>query len=168
MGAVGFVGFVGVVGIAECGGYCRVWWVLQELSTEIKKKNFFLFFTLTPSQMWLKLPVYRGFKGEGWCEGRAFTLTLPSHFRHRKVSCQGFYLQNLTKVPEKYSYLVPTVQHRYTNSIAMLYYQYSYAALLVQGCCTFSARVLHFYRHYYSKVFTVAFLAVFELRSYTL
>ena len=155
-----------------------MWWVLQSvvgiagIIHRNKKKNFFLFFTLTPSQMWLKRPVYRGFKGEGRCEGRAFTLTpaltLPSHFRHRKVSCQGFYLQNLTKVPEKYSYLVPTVQHRYTNSIAMLYYQYSYAALLVQGCCTFSARVLHFYRHYYSKVFTVAFLAVFELRSYTL
>ena len=106
-----------------------VWWVSQELSTEIKK--LFSFFTLTPSQMWLKRPVYRGFKGEGRCEGRAFTLTptltLPSHFRHRKVSCQGLCLQNLTKVPEKYSCLVPTVQHRYTNSIAMLHYQYSYA-----------------------------------------
>ena len=96
-----------------------------------KKKKLFSFFTLTPSQMWLKRPAYRGFKGEGWCEGRAFTLTLPSHFRHRKVSCQGFYLQNLIKVPEKYSYLVPTVQHRYTNSIAMLHYQYSYAGLSV-------------------------------------
>ena len=40
----------------------------------------------------------------------------------------------------------------------MLHCQYTYAALLVQGCCTFSARVLHFYWHYYSKVFTVAFL----------
>ena len=141
----------------------QVWWVLQELSTEIKKK-FFSFFTLTPSQMWLKRPVYRGFKCEGRCEGRAFTLTpaltLPSHFRHRKVSCQGFYLQNLTKVPEKYSYLVPTVQHRYTNSIAMPDYQYSYAALSVQGCCTFGARMLHFYWHYYSKVFTPFFLFV--------
>ena len=118
--------------------------------------------------MWLKRPVYRGFKGEGKCEGRAFTLTpaltLPSHFRHRKVFCQGVYLQNLTKVPKKYSYLVPTVQHRYTNSIAMLHYQYSYAALSVQGCCTFGARMLHFYWHYYSKVFTVAFLAVAEPR----
>ena len=147
-----------------------MWRVLQELSTEIKK-SFFSFFTLTPSQMWLKRPVYRGFKGEGKCEGRTFTLTpaltLPSHFRHREIFCQGFYLQNLTKVPEKYSYLVPTVQHRYTNSIAMLHYQYSYA-LLVQGCCTFGARMLHFYWHYYSKVFTVAFLAVAEPRSYTL
>ena len=43
-------------------------------------------------------------------------------------------------------------------------YQYSYAALLVQGCCTFGARMLHFYWHYYSKVFTVAFLAVVEPR----
>ena len=122
--------------------------------------------------MWLKRPAYRGFKGEGRCEGRVFTLTLtltlPSHFRHRKVYCQGFYLQNLTKVPEKYSYLVPTVQHRYTNSIAMPDYQYSYAAPSVYLCCTFGASVLHSYWHYYSKIFTVAFLAVFELRFYTL
>ena len=156
MGAVGFVGVVGVagcggycrvwwvlqgvVGVAGCGGYCRVWWVLQGVVgiagiIHRNKKKFFFFFTLTPSQMWLKRPVYRGFKCEGRCEGRAFTLTpaltLPSHFRHRKVFCQGFYLQNLTKVPEKYSYLVPTVQHRYTNSIAMLHYQYSYAGLSV-------------------------------------
>ena len=162
----------GVVGVAGCGGCCRVWRVLQSVAgiagiIHRNKKKFFFFFTLTPSQMWLKRPVYRGFKGEGKCEGKLSTLTpvltLPSHFRHRKASCQGFCLQNLTKVPEKYSYLVPTVQHRYTNSIAMLHYQYSYAPLLVQGCCTFSARVLHFYRHYYSKVFTVAFRSAVEL-----
>ena len=99
------------------------------------KKIFFFFFYPHTLTFPLKRPVYRGFKGEGKCEGRTFTLTpaltLPSHIRHRKVSCQGFYLQNLTKVPEKYSYLVPTVQHRYTNSIAMLHYQYSYAGLSV-------------------------------------
>ena len=44
-----------------------------------KEKKFFLFFTLTPSHMWLKRPVYRGFRGEGKCEGKCFTLTLPSH-----------------------------------------------------------------------------------------
>ena len=95
-GFIGAAGFVGVVGVAWCGGYCRMWRVLQELSTEIKK-SFFYFFTLTPSQMWLKRPVYRGFKGEGRCEGRAFTLTpaltLPSHFRHRKVYCQGAFTE---------------------------------------------------------------------------
>ena len=87
-GFMGAAGFVGVVGVAGCGGYCRMWRVLQELSTEIKK-SFFSFFTLTPSQMWLKRPVYRGFKGEGRCEGRAFaltlTLTLPSHFRQECI-----------------------------------------------------------------------------------
>ena len=50
----------------------------------------------------------------------------------------------------------------------MLHYQYTYAAPSVYLCCTFGARVLHSYWHYYSKVFTVAFLAVFELRFYTL
>ena len=42
----------------------------------------------------------------------------------------------------------------------MLHYQYSYAALSVQGCCTFGARMMHFYWHYYSKVFTPFFLFV--------
>ena len=48
---------------------------LVYLSTSKIKKKFFSFFTLTPSQMWLKRPVYRGFKGEGKCEGRTSTLT---------------------------------------------------------------------------------------------
>ena len=43
-----------------------------------KEKKFFLFFTLTPSHLWLKRPVYRGFKCEGKCEGKFFALT-PSH-----------------------------------------------------------------------------------------
>ena len=124
------------------GGIQDGWIVISTVQVE----KFFSFFTLTPSQIWLKRPVYRGFKGEGKCEGRTFTLTpaltLPSHFRHRKVFCQGFYLHNLTKVPEKYSYLVPTVQHRYTNSIAMPDYQYSYAAPLVPGCCTFTGTII--------------------------
>ena len=42
----------------------------------------------------------------------------------------------------------------------MLHYQYSYAALSVQGCCTFGARMLHFYWHYYSKVFTPFFFSL--------
>ena len=53
MGAAGFVGVVGVAGIIHR-----------------KKKKLFSFFTLTPSQMWLKRPVYRGFSGEGKCEGK--------------------------------------------------------------------------------------------------
>ena len=32
-------------------------------SASKKEKKFFLFFTLTPSHMWLKRPVYRGFRG---------------------------------------------------------------------------------------------------------
>ena len=45
------------------------------------RKNFFSFFTLTPSQMWLKRPVYRGFSGEGRC-------FLPSHYPHTLISPQ--------------------------------------------------------------------------------
>ena len=46
-----------------------------------KEKNFFLFFTLTPSHLWLKRPVYRGFKCEGKCEGKF----LPSHPLTRSI-----------------------------------------------------------------------------------
>ena len=69
-GFIGAAGFVGVVGIAECGGIAGI--------IHRNKKKFFSFFTLTPSQMWLKRPVYRGFKGEGKCEGSF----LPSHHPH--------------------------------------------------------------------------------------
>ena len=39
------------------------------------KKLFFFFYPHTLTFR-LKRPVYRGFGGEGWCEGRIFTLTL--------------------------------------------------------------------------------------------
>ena len=42
---------------------------------------------------------------------------------------------------------------------AMVYRQFRYEIMSVHLCCTFGARVLHFYWHYYSKVFTVAFLS---------
>ena len=81
-------GIAGLAGIVEVAGFVSVVGVAGIIHR--KKKKLFSFFTLTPSQMWLKRPVYRGFKGEGRCEGRAFTLTpaltLPSHFRHRKYS----------------------------------------------------------------------------------
>ena len=46
-GFMGAADFVGVVSVAGCGGYCRMWRVLQELSTEIKK-SFFLFLPSHP------------------------------------------------------------------------------------------------------------------------
>ena len=45
-------------------------------SNNIIKKKVFFFFTLTPSHMRLKRPVYRGFSGEGKCEGKLSPLTL--------------------------------------------------------------------------------------------
>ena len=45
------------------------------------EKIFFFFYPHTLTFP-LKRPVYRGFKGEGKCEGRTFTLTLPSHYSH--------------------------------------------------------------------------------------
>ena len=114
----------------------------QELSTEIKK-NFFLFLPSHPHKCGSSALFIGVSRVRVSVRVELLPSHLPSHFRHRKVSCQGFYLQNLTKVPEKYSYLVPTVQHRYTNSIAMPDYQYSYAGLSVYPCCTVSIPMLH-------------------------
>ena len=132
-GFMGAVGFAGVVGVAGCGGYCRVWWVLQELFIE-RKKVFFLFLPSHPHKCGrsaLFIGVSRVRAGVGV---ELLPSHLPSHYPHTsgtgKYTVRGL-LQNLTKVPEKYSCLVPTVQHRYTNSIAMLHYQYSYAGLSV-------------------------------------
>ena len=41
----------------------------------------------------------------------------------------------------------------------MVYRQFRYEIMSVHLCCTFGARALHLYWHYYSKVFTVAFLS---------
>ena len=109
--------------------------------------------------MWLKRPVYRGFKGEGKCEGRAFTLTpaltLPSHFRQESI-LSGIPWMSEAKVPEKYSYLVPTVQHSYTNSVAMLHCQCKGAAPLVPECCTFTGTIR-----------SCGFSGVYEIRQYS-
>ena len=130
-----------------------VWWVLQELSTEIKK-SFFLFLPSHPHKCGSSALFIGVSRVRVSVRVELLPSHLPSHYPHTsgtgKYIVRGL-LQNLTKVPEKYSYLVPTVQHRYTNSIAMLHYQYSYAALSVQGCCTFGARMLRFYWHYYSE-----------------
>ena len=118
-----------------------VWWVLQELFIE-RKKNFFLFLPSHPHKCGSSALFIGGSSVRAGVRVELLPSLLPSHYPHTsgtgKYTVRGL-LQNLTKVPEKYSYLVPTVQHRYTNSIAMLHYQYSYAALLVQGCCTFTA-----------------------------
>ena len=53
-GFMGAAGFVGVVGVAWCGGYCRMWRVLQDVAGiagiihRNKKKVFFLFLPSHP------------------------------------------------------------------------------------------------------------------------
>ena len=100
-------------------------------STSKKEKKFFLFFTLTPSHMWLKRPVYRGFRGEGKCEGKCFTLTLPSHL----TLPAGSTLLAGDSMNGR--------QIQWTGrKKAALYRQYSYGILLVQLCCTVGATML--------------------------
>ena len=121
-----------------------MWWVLQELFTEIKK-SFFLFLPSPPHKCGSSALFIGGSSVRAGVRVELLPSHLPSHYPHTsgtgKYIVRGL-LQNLTKVPEKYSCLVPTVQHRYTNSIAMPDYQYSYAALLVQGCCTFTGTII--------------------------
>ena len=49
---------------------------------------------------------------------------------------------------------------------AVVYRLFRYEIMSVHLCCTFGARVLHFYWHYYSKVFTVAFLTTIAMIYY--
>ena len=140
-GFVGMVGVVGVVGVAECGGCCRNY-------SQKEKKSFFLFLPSHPHKCGSSALLIGVSRVRVSVRVELLPSHLPSHYPH--TSGTGKYtvrvnLQNLTKVPEKYSYLVPTVQHRYTNSIAMPDYQYSYAGLSVQLCRTISIAMLHFW-----------------------
>ena len=101
------------------------------------KKLFFFFYPHTLTFR-LKRPVYRGFSGEGKCEGKCFTLTLLSHLpltpshpysSGKKASCL---LRILWMASDSIG-----------RNKAAVYRQYSYAALLVQLCCTFGARMLY-------------------------
>ena len=109
------------------------------LSTRLIKKTFFFFYPHTLTFR-LKRPVYRGFSGEGKCEGKCFTLTLtltltltPSHpySSGKKASC----LPGILWMGVRFN--------RQGAKKAAVYRQYSYAALLVQLCCTFGARMLY-------------------------
>ena len=110
-----------------------------------KKKVFFLFLPSHPHKCGLSALFIGVSSVRVSVRVELFPSHLPSHYPHTSGTGKYFVrglLQNLTKVPEKYSCLVPTVQHRYTNSIAMLHYQYSYAGLLVQGCSTFIGTII--------------------------
>ena len=96
-----------------------------------KTKKFFFFFYPHTLTFRLKRPVYRGFKGEGKCEGRNFTLTLsqqtflltgkqrttrtlfsfaphePKCFFHRKYAAMQGMIQNNVVI----------LQHRFIPSI---------------------------------------------------
>ena len=114
-----------------------MWQVLQELFIE-RKKKFFLFLPSHPhkcgsSALFIGVSRVR-VSGEGKLSPLTLTLTLPSHFRQESV-LSGIPLMSEAKIPEKYSCLVPTGKHGYTNSIAMLHCLYNYAALSVQGSC---------------------------------
>ena len=103
-------------------------------STSKIKKSFFYFLPSHPHKCGSSALFIGGSRVRVSVRVNFLLSHLPSHYPHTsgtgKYSVRGL-LQNLTKVPEKYSCLVPTVQHRYTNSIAMLHYQYSYAGLSV-------------------------------------
>ena len=114
------------------------------LSTRLIKKTFFFFYPHTLTFR-LKRPVYRGFSGEGKCEGKCFTLTLLSHLpsqprtptlpARKHPACRGFYGWASDSIGRK--------KQLFTGSIAMVCCWRSYAALLVQLCCTFGARMLY-------------------------
>ena len=100
-----------------------------------KSQNFFLFFYPHTLTFRLKRPVYRGFKGEGKCEGKLSTLTLtltqksvlnpicPAKVQSKEESNENQKEKSHCKdsriiVPEKCSCLVPRVQLSGTKSSA--------------------------------------------------
>ena len=130
-------------------------------SFEIKKIFFFFFYPHTLTFR-LKRPVYRGFSGEGKCEGKCFTITLlshlPSHPRtptlpaRKHPVCRGFYgwvSDSIGRAQKKQlftdsiamlhcwcTYAAPLVFLCWTNSIPMLNHRYSYAVPSVPECFT--------------------------------
>ena len=121
------------------------------LSIQIKK----LFFFFYPHTLTIRLerPVYRGFSGEGKCEGKCFTLTLlshlPSHPRtptlpaRKHPVCRGFYGWVSDSIGRAQKKLL------FTGSIAMLHCWCNYAAPLVPECFTLLVPFFQFvYRQY--------------------
>ena len=98
------------------------------------KKTFFSFFTLTPSQMWLKRPVYRGFSGEGKCEGK----NLPSHYPHHLPSHLTLPTGSMLLAGDS----MDGRQIQWAGCEAAVYREYSFGILLVQLCCTVGATML--------------------------
>ena len=79
--------------------------------------------------MWLKRPVYRGFSGEGKCEGKLSPLTLPSHSPHTLVPSlfrqKAYCLLMILWMGVRFN--------RQGANKAAVYRQCRYAALLVAG-----------------------------------
>ncbi len=100
--------------------------------------------------MWLKSPVYRGFKCEGKCfyphtyPHTCFHTLTPSLFR-QKASClsgiqwvgvnSGF-IGRIAMLYDEYRYVILLVYLCCTIGTRLLHYRYQAAALSVQGCCT--------------------------------
>ena len=102
------------------------------LSPSKIKKTFFFFFYPHTLTIRLKRPVYRGFSGEGKCEGKLSSLTPPSH-PHGWIllhfvtkftlilpvnKLKKRYQKSIAPWYQQYSIGIPTVLHSYTDSIS--------------------------------------------------
>ena len=114
------------------GGIQDGWIVISTVQVE-KKFLFYYPHTLT---IRLERPVYRGFSGEGKCEGKCFTLTLLSHLPSHPYS-SGKKASCLLRI----LWMGVRFNGQGANKAAV-YRQYSYAALLVQLCCPFGIPML--------------------------
>ena len=93
-GGVAGVGWIyGCCRFCRCGECCRVWLVLQELSTEIKK-SFFLFLPSHPHKCGSSALFIGVSRVRAGVRAELLPSHLPSPYPHtsgRKVSCQGFH-----------------------------------------------------------------------------
>ena len=104
------------------------------------KKKLFSFFYPHTLTFRLKRPVYRGFSGEGKCEGKCFTLTLLSHLPShpyssgKKASC----LLRILWMGVRFNRQGAKKQ-LFIGSAAMVHCWCNYAAPLVPECFTLLA-----------------------------
>ena len=98
--------------------------------------------------MWLKRPVYRGFSGEGKCEGKLSPLTLPSHSPHTLVPSlfrqKAYCLLMILWMGVRFN--------RQGANKAAVYRECRYAALLVAGMlplwCRYAATLVQVCCHF--------------------
>ena len=119
-----------------------------------KEKKLFFFFCPHTLTFRLKRPVYRGFSGEGKCEGKLSTLTLtftPSWISLATVRSVSLRLQNESQKNSRIARMHTESLTRIFFDLCSLIYiwiQNGFASVTACGCCDSDCRVICYYFAY--------------------